>query len=430
MNVNNRIKKIIETLENNSRVRFAAKVGISASQTSHIIRQGTKIGLRTFAHILKAYPTVSDIWLKAGEGEMLKAQASLPAEIPVEAAAPAAEQVTITETKTEEQVSEQTTSTNQVGEQQALTSQVGEQQALTSQVSEQQALTSQEILNRILEHSKQANLSQLATKINVKPQVLYNIKNGTNLGRKLARMINAKYPELSQEWLLTGLQTAKNAKTSSAKKAGAPAQAKSAKPLTVKKAGAKAVKEPVAAEIKQPASVKVAGTPEVRKKPGRKKATAVATPQPATVEAKKDLAAIAEKSVAEVKTRKKPGRKKATAGATPQPVAVEAKKDLAAIAEKNVAEVKTRKKPGRKKATVGATPQPVAAEVKKDLTLTPAVKENSNEKKTAPDRKGFSLEDIERLLSGQTALIANNTALVETNQKLMDAILGLIKPAK
>jgi hypothetical protein len=74
MNINERILRIIEAIENGRRYSFAKKIGKSRQQVSNLINNGYKVGFTIINDILAAYPELSPEWLMTGEGKMLKSQ--------------------------------------------------------------------------------------------------------------------------------------------------------------------------------------------------------------------------------------------------------------------------------------------------------------------------------------------------------------------
>lgn len=72
MNINDRIKKIREEFCDNSNKEFAEKLGVSTQYASNITKPGKKVGDKMMNVILEAFPGINPIWLKMGEGEMLK----------------------------------------------------------------------------------------------------------------------------------------------------------------------------------------------------------------------------------------------------------------------------------------------------------------------------------------------------------------------
>jgi CCR4-NOT transcriptional regulation complex NOT5 subunit len=71
MNINERIRKVIDVLADGSRKDFADKIGISSAQVYNIIATNGRIGEKNLSKILLAYPAISQQWLRTEEGSML-----------------------------------------------------------------------------------------------------------------------------------------------------------------------------------------------------------------------------------------------------------------------------------------------------------------------------------------------------------------------
>lgn len=71
MSVNKRIKKIREHYCGGNNQTFAEILGLSEQYTSNLTRSGS-VGNKKIDEILEKFPDVNPVWLKVGEGEMLK----------------------------------------------------------------------------------------------------------------------------------------------------------------------------------------------------------------------------------------------------------------------------------------------------------------------------------------------------------------------
>ncbi len=70
--VNDRIKQIRDKFCNGDNAEFAEILGVSPQYASNISNAGKHVGTKTLNKILKLFPSVSPIWLKMGEGDMIK----------------------------------------------------------------------------------------------------------------------------------------------------------------------------------------------------------------------------------------------------------------------------------------------------------------------------------------------------------------------
>ena len=74
MNTNERIKKIREMFFSDQNMLFAKALGISRQYANNLVTDGTSVGDGMMDLILERVPTINPVWLKMGEGEMLKSQ--------------------------------------------------------------------------------------------------------------------------------------------------------------------------------------------------------------------------------------------------------------------------------------------------------------------------------------------------------------------
>ena len=72
MNINERIKKIREDFCDDNNTLFAEKLKVSAQYASNITKEGKNVGGKVLNRLLGLFPEVNSIWLKLGEGQMLK----------------------------------------------------------------------------------------------------------------------------------------------------------------------------------------------------------------------------------------------------------------------------------------------------------------------------------------------------------------------
>lgn len=72
MSVNDRIKKIRDKFCDGDNTKFAEMLGTSVQYASNICNEGKKVGSKVLDKILNIFPEVNAIWLKMGEGDMLK----------------------------------------------------------------------------------------------------------------------------------------------------------------------------------------------------------------------------------------------------------------------------------------------------------------------------------------------------------------------
>lgn len=75
MTVNERIKILIEKLEEENQRKFALKIGVSTTGLNSMLpgNRESKPSFEVLNKILSTYPQVSATWLLTGEGEMFKA---------------------------------------------------------------------------------------------------------------------------------------------------------------------------------------------------------------------------------------------------------------------------------------------------------------------------------------------------------------------
>ena len=76
MSINQRIIKIINLLEEGSRVNFGRKIGVSRSGVNSMIQKEGSVGKKNLERIVNTYPLINISWLLTGEGEMLKEEQS------------------------------------------------------------------------------------------------------------------------------------------------------------------------------------------------------------------------------------------------------------------------------------------------------------------------------------------------------------------
>jgi phage repressor protein C with HTH and peptisase S24 domain len=72
MAINNRIKKIRELFFNDKNILFAKELGISRQYANNIVSDGVSVGDSILELIMEKIPSINPVWLKMGEGEMLK----------------------------------------------------------------------------------------------------------------------------------------------------------------------------------------------------------------------------------------------------------------------------------------------------------------------------------------------------------------------
>lgn len=72
MSVNERIKKVRDTFCNGDNSLFSEKIGTSKQYASNICNEGKNVGAKVLDKILNIFTEVNPIWLKLGEGNMLK----------------------------------------------------------------------------------------------------------------------------------------------------------------------------------------------------------------------------------------------------------------------------------------------------------------------------------------------------------------------
>ncbi|MDR1673764.1 MAG: helix-turn-helix domain-containing protein [Bacteroidales bacterium] len=185
MSINERIKTIIDTLENKSRSGFARRVGISPAQTSNIIREKGKVGDKVLSRIATAYPQISEVWLKVEEGDMFKPDV------------PESEKISLPPIPFERKKRKK----RGVEPEAPIPAVVRPlNDPPVKKTLSPEAEINQGILNKVLQHSKIPNLTLLATKLNVNPKILNSVYNGkVAIGRKLAFAIKSKFPEIAVE---------------------------------------------------------------------------------------------------------------------------------------------------------------------------------------------------------------------------------------
>jgi len=72
MNVNERIKKVREMFFSDQNILFAKALGISRQYANNLVNDGVSVGDSMLDLILEKAPKINHVWLKLGEGEMLK----------------------------------------------------------------------------------------------------------------------------------------------------------------------------------------------------------------------------------------------------------------------------------------------------------------------------------------------------------------------
>lgn len=72
MSVNYRIKQVRDKFCNGDNAEFAKILGTSKQYASNISNEGKSVGGKILDKLLNLFPEVNPIWLKMGEGEMLK----------------------------------------------------------------------------------------------------------------------------------------------------------------------------------------------------------------------------------------------------------------------------------------------------------------------------------------------------------------------
>lgn len=77
MSVNERIKKVRDTFCNGDNSLFSEKIGTSKQYASNICNEGKNVGAKVLDKILNIFTEVNPIWLKLGEGSMLKDQSNV-----------------------------------------------------------------------------------------------------------------------------------------------------------------------------------------------------------------------------------------------------------------------------------------------------------------------------------------------------------------
>jgi hypothetical protein len=245
------------------------------------------------------------------------------------------------------------------------------------QVSEER-MSNKEILNHVLECAKIPNYVGLATKLNVKPSVIYSISSGqAKLGSRFARTIVAKFSGVSYDWLMTGN--------------------KELTPVVVTTETTDG-EQNVVEKIKKPRKNSKKAAIAAKAKARKNKKTALIGEKTALIEGTANIAAT--DSIAAVVDEKVIKSKR---GRKPKDVLVE-KPDTAA--SKKVApdaEVKVEKR-GRKP-LLRTQPQDIVAVKDAPAVKAPAVKENLS-----------SIHYIDDMIS-------NVTKLVQTNQKLVELII-------
>lgn len=76
MNINSRINEIREYFFDGNNLKFAAKMEFTPQYASNITKEGKKVGQKILNKILEKLPSIDPVWLKLGEGSMLKEEAT------------------------------------------------------------------------------------------------------------------------------------------------------------------------------------------------------------------------------------------------------------------------------------------------------------------------------------------------------------------
>lgn len=82
MSINSRIKNIREQFCNDSNIELARILNVSRQYANNLVSEGKSVGDKVIDNILLKFPSINPIWLKLGEGEMLKTKSEV-VEIPL-----------------------------------------------------------------------------------------------------------------------------------------------------------------------------------------------------------------------------------------------------------------------------------------------------------------------------------------------------------
>ncbi|MDR1171671.1 MAG: hypothetical protein LBL24_04375 [Bacteroidales bacterium] len=154
MQFNERVLKIIDTYEGGSKAQFAKKTGLK-SQAYNLLKPLYKPRKITIDKVLSAYPQVSEQWLVSDIGEVPQRKDEKTdkfdlAELP-------------------------------------------------------DRMTAHQVLAQIMKYTGSGSLVKLSVKLNIKPNDLNQVYNGTKpMGGKLARIIHKIFPEIPYNWIKTG----------------------------------------------------------------------------------------------------------------------------------------------------------------------------------------------------------------------------------
>lgn len=72
MTINSRIKIIREQFCNDSNIELARILDVSRQYANNLVSEGKSVGDKVIDNILSKFSSINPIWLKLGEGEMLK----------------------------------------------------------------------------------------------------------------------------------------------------------------------------------------------------------------------------------------------------------------------------------------------------------------------------------------------------------------------
>jgi hypothetical protein len=157
-----RILKIIDTCENGSKYRFAAKTGLR-NQIYTLLKPGHKPSKINIDRIISAYPNISADWLTSGTGDMMTVR-------------PAVEHK---EEKTDKFQLHDSTPV--------------------------QARELQERILKIIDTCENGSRYRFATKTGVRNQIYTLLKPGHKPGKVTIDRIISTYPNISAEWLTSGI---------------------------------------------------------------------------------------------------------------------------------------------------------------------------------------------------------------------------------
>lgn len=78
MDINERINFVREKFCNGQNLDFALKLGYTPQFSSNICKSGKNVGEKVLNNILSIFPEINEVWLKLGQGEMLKSEQTQP----------------------------------------------------------------------------------------------------------------------------------------------------------------------------------------------------------------------------------------------------------------------------------------------------------------------------------------------------------------